>query len=351
VAEVDMLFSPRLSSKALAELLHRLAVETEAGIDIRRTWQREAEVARGRVRASFAKVRDAVAHGETLSDALRGTGGLLPPLVLEMIDVGEKTGSLGRVYHRLADHYRRQAQMQRAFLGAIAWPAIELALALGVVGILIWVMGMLAARNGGQPIDLLGFGLVGTRGLLIYVNVLIVAGLCGAGLVAAARRGVFWTRPLQRALMHLPGLGRCLESLALARLTWSLHLVLNVEMDLRRVVPLALRSTGNDYYIRRTRQVVADVGAGMPLHEAFRRTGAFPQQFIDALQVAEESGETVESMGRLADRYNEESEAALHLLTVIAGFAVWAIVAALIVVLIFNLAGFYLRTLNDALRP
>ena len=40
-----MFLSPRLSAKALGELSHRLAVETESGIDIRRTWQREAESA------------------------------------------------------------------------------------------------------------------------------------------------------------------------------------------------------------------------------------------------------------------------------------------------------------------
>ena len=79
-------------------------------------------------------------------------------------------------------------------------------------------------------------------------------------------------------------------------------------------------------------------------------TGAFPQQFIDALQVAEESGETVESMGRLSDRYREESQAALRVLTTIAGVAVWVIVATLIIVLIFRLAGFYLGTINDALN-
>ncbi len=345
-----MLFSPRLSSKALAELFHRLGVETEAGIDIRRTWQREADSARGWGRERFAEVRDAVARGDSLSSALGRTGNMLPPLALEMIDVGEKTGTLGRVYHRLADHYRGQAQMRRMFLGAIAWPAIELAMALGVVAILIWVAGIVTARNRGQTIDLLGFGLVGTRGLVIYVIGLVVVALAITLTVAAARRGVLWTRPLQRGLMRLPGLGTCVETFALARLTWALHLLLNVEMDLRRVVPLVLRSTGSDHYIRHTDRVVADVAAGHPLYEALGLTGAFPQQFIDALQVAEESGETVESMGRLSERYREESEAALRVLTVIAGVAVWVFVAAIITMLIFRLAGFYLGTINDALN-
>ena len=46
------------------------------------------------------------------------------------------------------------------FLIAIAWPMIELVLAIVVIGLMIWVLGFIASRNNGQPIDILGFGLV-----------------------------------------------------------------------------------------------------------------------------------------------------------------------------------------------
>ena len=81
------------------------------------------------------------------------------------------------------------------FLMSIAWPMIQLALAIGVIGLLIWVLGIVATRNNGEPIDILGFGLIGNRGLLIYTNFIIAVGLCIAGLVIAFRRGVFWTPP------------------------------------------------------------------------------------------------------------------------------------------------------------
>ena len=345
-----MFLSHRLSTKALAGLSHRLAVETEAGIDVRRTWQREAESAHGAARGPLAQVRDAVAGGESVSLALAATGDLFPPLFLEMVHVGEQTGTLGRVFHRLADHYRHQQRRQRAFLGAIAWPMLQLAAAVFVIGLLIWILGIVAQRNRGQPIDVLGFGLVGTRGLVIYVNFVIAIGLCVGGLIVAVRRGVLWTRPLQRAVMRLPVIGSCLEKLAIARLAWVLHLTMNVEMDLRRVMPLVLRATGNDFYIRHTEQVVADVAAGMPIHEALSATGAFPDEFLEALAVAEESGQTVESMDRLSRRYEEEAESALETLSKVAGFAVWLLVAALIILMIFRLAGFYFGAINDALQ-
>lgn len=307
-------------------------------------------MAQGRARQHFESVRDAVQSGDSLTSAFARTGNLLPSLFLEMTHVGEQTGTLGRVMRRLESHYRRQVQAQRLFLGAIAWPLFELAAAILIVGILIWVLGIIAQRNNGRPIDILGLGLVGNRGLIIYINFVIAIGLCITGLVIAIRRGALWTRPLQRAAMRLPVIGKALERISLARLAWALHLTLNVEMDLRRLVPLALRTTGNDFYIQHTNAIVADIARGDPLHVAFAHTRAFPADFIDALTVAEESGRVVESMERLSNRYEEEAELAIRTLSVAFGWLIGFCVMALIVLLIFRLAGFYIGAINDAVN-
>lgn len=345
-----MFLQPQLSTKALVELCHRLAIETESGIDIRRTWQREAETARGRVQPAFASIRDAVGRGESLAVAMARTGKLFPPLFLEMAHVGEQTGSLGRVMHRLEAHYRRQLQANRLFLGTIAWPMIELVAAIFVIGLLIWILGAIAGRNGSKPIDILGFGLLGTRGLVIYTNFIVAVGLCIAGLVVAVKRGLLSIHPLQRVLHRLPVVGRALERIALARLTWALHLMLNVAIDLRRVVPLALRATGSGHYARHTDQITSDVARGEPLHVAFALSGAFPADFLDALAVAEESGQSVESLERLSARYDEEAESSVRTLAVAFGLLIGLLVMAIIIFMIFRLAGFYLGTIDDALR-
>lgn len=325
-------------------------METESGIDIRRTWKRELESAPARLRPTIQHVSDAVNRGDSLSAALARTGSVFPPLFREIVDVGEKTGTLGRVFHRLATHYRKVVELQRMFLMSIAWPMIELVLAIFVIGLLIWVLGVIANRNQGQAIDILGLGLVGNRGLVIYTNFIIAVGLVIAGLVIAVRRGVLSIAPLQNAVMRVPGINGCLEKLALARLTWALHLAMNVDMDLRQVVPLVLRATGNDYYIRHTQEAVLLVGAGHSLHEAFGVTGVFPDSFLEALEVAEESGAVVESMERLSKRYEDEAQLALKLLTTIAGVAVALLVMGLIIMMIFRIAGFYIGTINSALN-
>ena len=76
---------------------------------------------------------------------------------------------------------------RRQLLALLSWPLLQLVAAVMVVGILIYVMGMVKQ-------DILGFGLVGTRGLVVYLNVLVAAAIALFLCLEAARRGAFWTK-------------------------------------------------------------------------------------------------------------------------------------------------------------
>jgi type IV pilus assembly protein PilC len=119
-------------------------------------------------------------------------------------------------------------------------------------------------------------------------------------------------------------------------------------MDLRHALALSLASTHNARYTDHSQRVVSQVARGQEIHEAFSDTGAFPREFMDTLEVGERSGRLPETMALLARQYQDEARRSMTTLTVLAGFAVWGVVAAIIIVMIFRLAFFYLNILNDA---
>jgi len=292
-------------------------------------------------------VSEAVARGEALAAALAETGDYFPTLFLELTDVGEQTGHLSEVFARLAENYEDQVKMRRVFLAAIAWPIFQLIAAVLIIGFLIWIMGVI----GNGKIDPLGFGLVGNTGLAIYV---VFVGTVAAAifvLVEAVRRGLVWTGPIQRFVMRLPGIGKPLRTLALARLAWSMHLTMKTGMDVRRALRLSLASTRNVVYTDQIDPIDAEIAEGNSIYEAFRGTGAFPADFLDVLAVGEQSGRMVESMERLSRQYQDYARTALATLNVLAGFAVWGVIALIIIVMIFRLFGFYIGQINDAMRP
>jgi type IV pilus assembly protein PilC len=340
------MFGQRIGTKALASLCRRMSMSLGAGVDVRTIWAREAGNAHGPGRRRFSEISDEVARGTSISDSLEQTGNYFPEFFRRLVKVGEESGHLPEVFRQLAEHYEHQVQLRRNLKVALTWPAIELAMALGVVGLLIYLMGaipQLAQAN----IDILGFGLTGSRGLVTY---LVFLGLVALGLFLSYRataRGVLRVSPVQRALMMVPKLGNALETFAMARLAWAMHVTLNSGMDVRNAMKLSLASTENAVYMRHTDRVLSAIRSGREIHEALAETRAFPIHFLDAVQVGEESGQLVESMGHLSGQYQQEARSAMNTITVLLGVLVTALIAGVIIFLIFRVFSFYAGILTD----
>jgi type II secretory pathway component PulF len=347
-----MIFSPRIQLKPLAQLCRRLATATRAGLDDRRIWRDEAQRGGPAQRAALGEVRDSLAQGQSIADALLHTGDYLPAMFQQVVAIGEASGSLDRAYRRLAEHYEHMLAARRSLLAALSWPAIQLAIAVGVVGLTIWITGALGLKTlEGEPLDIFGLGLSGERGLAIYVALVVLAALGLLLVVEAARRGMLWTRRLERAVLRLPAIGGALTTLGLARFTWALELVLDTAMDLRKALPLALDASGNDLLRSLGPQVARRIGHGATIHESLAETDAFPVELLDAIAVGEQSGMLQETMERQAKEYQERSAAAISVLAQFFGYIVWALVAALIIVLIFRVANMYLDPIRKMSDP
>ena len=211
-----MLFSPRISTRELAQLCRRLSISVDAGIDARTMWAKEAQRAKGHLRSQLEIISEAVNQGESLRDALNDTGEFFPVLFREMVDVGEQTGKLEAIFAQLANHCQEKLKLRRQFLAVITWPMIELIAAIGAIGFLIWIMGIIREMNQNQDnIDPLGFGLFGNRGLAIYLAFVFAVAAIVWMTILAISRGLAWTRPIQRSVMKIPALGKALETLRL----------------------------------------------------------------------------------------------------------------------------------------
>jgi len=336
---MNSLFSPRIGLRDLAQLCRRLGIALSSGIEVRRVMEREAgNSLRPILRARLREISDAVARGDTVAEGLARTDDYFPKLLHEMVNVGEQTGHLAEIFRHLADNYEEQLRLRRVFRSSIAGPVIQLVLALIIVSVMILVFGALSPASGGQMTDILGLGLRGTTGFIVYwLWIGTIVGACYF-VMHAASRGLAWTEPLQKLVLRLPGAGAPLRTIALGKMSWTMDLTLESGMDLLKAMRLALDSTQNAYYTQHTDQVLRALRAGREIHEALSETGAFPFEFIAAVEVGERSGRLPEAMKSLAGDYNERARHAMRTLTTVASWVVWAIMAMLIVGMIFRIA-------------
>jgi type IV pilus assembly protein PilC len=333
-----------ISTRSLINLSQRVGTAIRSGIDARRVWEMETRHASGPLRQQLDAIRLRVAAGDPIADAMRSANGYFPPMFVQMVEIGEVTGKLDEVLLRLAEHYEHQQQMKRAFWFGIAWPMLELIFAVGVIGLLILILGMIGS-------DARVFGLpVGPTGSIIW--------FLGCGLIAGAialtshalTRGWLGPQPVLLA-MKIPVLGKCLESLALSRLTWSLALSLDSGMDARRAVELSIKAAQNPYYESALAQVTGGIRANKEFHESFKGAGIFPEDFVNQLEAAELAGSTTESLLRLAKEYEDRARTAMRVLTAIATVLVMLLVFGVMIFAIFWLFfNLYMKPINEALE-
>ncbi len=298
-----MFASPQIGWKPLAQFCRRLGTALAAGVDVRRVLEREAATGTPWQKRQLSQVRDAVDQGESLTGALGQTGPYFPRFFLEMVDVGEQTGKLDHILPKLAEYYEHLVQLRRVFLVGIAWPALQLVVAVCVIALLILALGWVANMTG-EETDVLGFGLVGVPGLIRYfvgIGLFVAAGMI---LYRLCTRGPL-AHVVGQTLMRIPGLGPNLRMMSLGASPgrWAWHWIPEPTRGNRsdwHSPPPATHTTRSTLRTAIRRSGVAAISMKL-----LQRTGAFPDEFLDAVEVGEQSGRISETLLKLAEDYRE----------------------------------------------
>jgi type IV pilus assembly protein PilC len=342
---ICLILGPQMGKKTLARLLRRLGQGARAGVGPLESWELEVKSTKSAShKLHLAQIRQDLSHGEPLHQAMARCDGLFPPLCLQMVEIGDLVGRMDDVLTDLADYYDRIVTLRRAFLLGIMWPCIQLIMAIMVVGLMILILGMIGDGN----IDILGFGLTGTRGVLLYFGGVFTIGALGTVAILGMFRGWYGTVPLQVA-MRIPAMGTYLRDSSLARMSWTLAMALEAGVDAIRSMQMALDSTQNIVFQHAAPDAVLAIRSGREFHESLRGTGVFPTEFVDSLQAAELAGSESTSLLHLSEMYSQKAQAASKTVTVVSGFLIWGMIAMIIIALIFRIAMFYLGAINEAL--
>ncbi|QDT15824.1 type II secretion system F family protein [Alienimonas californiensis] len=91
------------------------------------------------VRGQIRRLHAAVRRGERFSAALDVEGGLFPPIVRQLVIVGERTGRLGPVTAQIRTHLRSDVERTTAALLGTIEPVLTVTLAAAIGGILMAV--------------------------------------------------------------------------------------------------------------------------------------------------------------------------------------------------------------------
>lgn len=122
-----------IAKNSLSRFCYVLSSLLAAGIPIVEGMRVARDITGNReLKRSLDEARKEIMGGRSISEALGGTGGM-PRLVIQMVSIGESTGSLDQVLGRVAEIYDQQVDRATRTLVAMIEPALILVLG-GVVG-------------------------------------------------------------------------------------------------------------------------------------------------------------------------------------------------------------------------
>jgi type IV pilus assembly protein PilC len=284
----------------------------------------------------FSVIVEDISKGRMCSEAFQETGAFDQSLV-EMIRIGEQSGTLGQAFARAAAFLESRDNLSKKITGAMVYPAFIACATLGIaIFLVVFIFPKIIPLITGMNIPLPFL----TRALMIVSDVLtrywmmIAVGAFVGALAAKVlwKYSAFVRRFFRRILLFVPIIGTIYRGRMMVEIFRPLGLLL----DHGELVPKALVSVGkslrnrNEEYSGAIFFAARAVVDGENMTIALRRSQShirsytifyflspvlFPSIVIEFLEIGERTGSVAGSCGHIATIYEAEVDESIKRIT------------------------------------
>ena len=290
---------------------------------------------RSALRPTILALRERVAAGQSLAEAMREQGTAFDAVTVSMTEVGEDAGTLETVLEELAEFKERSAQLRGKIGTALIYPAIVLAMGIGVsLFLMTYVVPALleGLAEAGQELPRLTLWVKAASDLLInWWWALVVALVVIGGSFTVAVKSARGRWHFDRLVLQLPGVGDLVRKQAVVRAAFVIATLMRSGIAFERAVAIAQRSMRNVVLRDALARCERAVRAGRDIGVALEDTRAFPLAVVQVFALGQHSGRMEEMLERLAKDYDRQVAAAAAQLT--------AVLEPVLIVLLASLVG------------
>lgn len=301
--------------------VRELATLLAVGVPLLEAIDTTAKQYRGYFHSVLLMLRDRVASGASLADAMRDHPAVFDALCLHIVEVGENAGTLESSLDRLAEFKERSLHLKNRVASALMYPAFVL-----VVGVLVSVFLMTfvvpnllgALLEAGREPPLATRVVKAISDLLLNWWWLLLA---AAGALALAARAALQSErgrtAWHRLQLRIPILGDMLRKQTVSRVALVVSTLIRSGVVFDKAVRIAASTTPNRVFRDALRRCEAAVVAGKDIAEALEETGAFPAPAVRVFAAGQQTGRLDEMLDRLATDYDRQVATVSQRLTTI----------------------------------
>jgi len=307
-----------VSRRALLAFFRSFSTLIRAGVAMRRALVVAIDrCGDATLREALRSVLADVEYGSSLSDAMAKRPTAFPRLYVAMIRAGETGGILDDVLERLALFLERDANLRKKVQSALAYPAVVLTAALGLVIFLIArIVPMFSTMFASFNVDLpwtttllLNLGRVLQQPLpwIAFGVVIFGGGFLGRQLARTVHGAIL----IDRIRLRIPIVGALLHKSIMARISRMLATLLRSGIELVTAIDVIVPVAGSALYAQAFERVNASLREGEPLTAPLMDAKLFDPLFVALVHVGEETGLVDEMLFKIAEYFESDVETAI----------------------------------------
>lgn len=304
----------RIPAAELAVITRQFATLLGAGLTIEEALEGLIEQSSNhRIRSILTAVRSSVMEGQSLSDAIGNFPAAFPSLYRASLSAGEETGRLDLVLERLADYTENTSSLRRRILIALIYPIILTVVAILIVtGLLTYVVPKVVKvfEESGQALPLLTRGMIAISEFLQAWGLwLLLAVVLGGILLRLLFRQPGPKLALHRFMLGMPLLGSIVRNLNTSTMARTLAIMSGSGVPLLTAMSASSQVVNNLAMRQAMEQARSDVGEGMSLSKALKKSQLFPPLLTQMVASGEASGRLDQMLEKSAQVQENELEA------------------------------------------
>jgi type IV pilus assembly protein PilC len=311
----------KIKPKSLQVFSRQFATMIEAGLNVVGSLVILEQQTDDRYLASVIKeLRADVEGGLLLSQAMERHPKVFSRLFVSMVEAGEAAGILDQVLDRMAFQIERETKLKRRVKGAMMYPTMVLIFAtLVLVGMLLFLVPIFTkifTDLGGELPKLTQIVVAMSDFIKNYWYAMIIAGIGGTFGFKKWRKTEHGKRNWDKFKLKLPmQVGDVVLKVTMARFSRTFSTLVGAGVDIIKAIEITAQTAGNWVVEDALLEVKTRVHEGVPIAQPLVENDIFPPMVSQMVRVGEETGELDKMLGKIADFYEEEVDAAISTLT------------------------------------
>ncbi len=310
----------KVKPKTLQIFSRQFATMIEAGLNVVQALVILEEQTEDAYFASVVReLRADVEGGMLLSEAMKRHPKIFERLFISMVEAGEAAGILDEVLDRVALHIEKSTQIKRRVKGAMLYPIMVMSFAtLVLVGLLLFLVPVFVhifQQLGGDLPKLTQY-VVNVSDLLKHRWYIIFPafGLSVFGFFKWKKTET-GRKQWDRFKLRVPKIGPVVLKVTMARFSRTLSTLVAAGVDIIQALEITGQTSGNWRVENALADVRAKVHEGVPIAQPLVDNDIFPPMVSQMVKIGEETGELEKMLGKIADFYEDEVDAAIQSLT------------------------------------